>query len=191
MRIDNPDNLPYFVMSDGQPLRIRFTPLEAEDARRIAEFWEGAVYFPLWQEVASHEANRQTTLKLIAANGSDDRILGLLRMGSRTSMYAASRGLNTFSVLEAAPRLQHRQSDRRIQGGGKVLVARLIAESVLCGSEGGLTVTPRRQIIPFYQHLGFQRQDRNPNLFSIPRDAGIQLLKSVLMEVEENDTGRS
>lgn len=185
MRIDDPDNLPYFVLSGGQPLRVRFTPLEAEDAHRIAETWSGAIYFSVWEEVASDPATRQTTLKLIAADSSDDRILGLLRMASHVSMRFYSGGLKPLSVLETAPSFQHRRQDRRVTGAGKVLVARLIAESVLRGGEGKLIESLRPQSIPFYLHLGFQRDRRNPRLYVISREDGIDLLRSVLQQEEE------
>jgi hypothetical protein len=63
----------------------------------------------------------------------------------------------------------------------KVMVARLIAESVLRNRGGELIVTPRPQAIPFYLHLGFQPMNRDPKLFFLREETGVQLLQSVLL----------
>jgi hypothetical protein len=181
MRIDNPDVLPYYIMEKVLPVLVHFAPLEAGDDSHIATFWPDAIYFDLWHHVAQYDVTRQTTLKLIVVEGSDDRILGLVRMGSGVSARAASVGLNTQSVLETAPRLQFRIRQREYKGVGKVLVARLIAESVLRDRGGALIVTPRPQAIPFYLHLGFQPMNRDPKLFFLREETGVQLLQSVLL----------
>lgn len=181
MRIDNADTLPYFVMRAEQRVPVRFTMLEPEDERRIIDTWRGAVYFDLWQYDASQADAYQTTRKLIVADGSNDSILGLLRMGDSSSVLADPVKLNTQAVLETAPRSKYQRRAREFSGAGKVLIARLIAESILRGRNGGLVVTPRPQAIPFYQHLGFRQTRRNSRQFGIQAQYGMNLLESVLL----------
>ncbi len=184
MQIDNPDELPYYVLEGQRPVRVRFTPLEAEDEAYINDWWYASVYFAMWQHLAQYELSRQATLKLVAAEGQDTSILGLLRMASDTSVQVMYGKLNTKSVLETAPRFRYPVQSRDYRGIGKVLVARLIAESIRHGQEGALVVSPRKIVVPFYLHLGFRRSSRNPNRFFIQQESGRQLLQSVLQEGE-------
>ncbi|GEM_PF-2113517 len=185
MRIDNPDTLPYFVMEAGQRVQVRFTTLEPDDEQHIAASWTGAVYFDLWLYDAHQAIMHQITRKLIAADGNTENILGLLRMGNAVSVRLTYRKLNTQSVLETAPHLHYRRAERAYHGIGKVLVARLIAESIVQGHGGALVVSPHTRAIPFYRHLGFHPYRRDQRRFSIEAVAGTRLLQSVLLGREE------
>ena len=118
-------------------------------------------------------------------DGQDDFIFGLLRMGVSLSARTVHGKLNTGSVLETAPHLRYHIRERRYQGVGKVLVARLIAESILRGYGGALIVSPRPQAIPFYLHLGFQPFSRDARRFYNRKETGSQLLQSVLLRSED------
>ena len=179
MQIDNPDELPYYVLEGQRPVQVRFKPLEAEDEVYITDWWRSSIYFAVWQQVAQYEVAQPTSLKLIVADEQEKQILGLLRMGG-PSMQVSYGKLNTQSMLETAPRFRYRVQGRDYKGIGKVLVARLIAESVVHGKGGALIVTPRPQTYPFYRHLGFQPSSRDPNRFFVREGAGMQLLQSVL-----------
>jgi len=172
-------------MEAGQRVPVQFKTLETEDEQRITDSWEGSVYFDLWQYDARQADMHQTTRKLMMADGIDGSILGLLRMGSNISPLADAVKLNTQSVLETAPRSQYQRTGREFSGVGKVLIARLIAESILRGRNGALLVTPRPQSIPFYQHLGFRQVRRNSRKFGIRAEQGNVLLTSVLLWRQE------
>ena len=188
MRIDNADELPYYVMEGARPVQVRFVPLEAGDETAINDMWPGAIYFELWRHVALYNSARETTLKLVTTDGSDSQLLGLLKLGDGTPARSMAGKLNTQSVLETAPSLRY-PAARRYKGVGKILVARLIAESILQHFGGAHIVTPRPQTYPFYLHLGFQPVHRVPKLFFLRKEVGTQLLKSVLLESEEKKHG--
>lgn len=181
MQIDNPDELPYYVLEGERPVRVWFTLLEAGDEDYINEWWKASIYFAVWQQVALHEVAQPTSLKLVVADEQETQILGLLRMGGGTSMQVTNGKRNTQSLLETAPRLRYASRQREYRGVGKVLVARLIAESIVRGKGGALIVTPRPQTYSFYRHLGFKPSSRDVNRFFVREGAGMQLLQSVLI----------
>ncbi len=185
MQIDNPDELPYYVREGVQLVRVRFMPLEAGDEAYINAQWRNSVFFAVWQRLAQHEIAQPTSLKLVADAEQEKPILGLLRIGGGASMQVTYGKLNTQSVLETVPRFRYQSKEREYRGVGKVLVARLIVESILQGQGGNLVVSPRPQIIPFYRHLGFQQSRRNPRYFFIRAEAGMLLLQSVLVRSED------
>ncbi len=185
MRIDNPDELPYYVLEGERPVRVRFAPLEAGDENYINAQWHLSIFFDVWQRLAQYEIAQPTSLKLVAVEKQDDSILGLLRMGDSASIQVTYGKLNTQSLLETAPHLRYQSREREYHGVGKALIARLIAESILRGQGGSLVVSPRPQVIPFYRHLGFQPLRRNPKQFFIRAEAGLLLLQSTLMGDEE------
>ena len=112
-------------------------PLEAGDETAINDVWRNSIYFAVWQQITQHEVGQRTSLKLVVAENQDKQILGLLRMGDNIAIRALSGKLNTQSVLETARCLRHLSKAREYQGIGKVLVPRLIAESIWQG-QGGL-----------------------------------------------------
>ena len=180
MQIDNPDELPYYVLEGERPVQVRFTPLESGDETYINDWGPTSVFFAMWQQAAQYDIARRTTLKLVAVEEQDNRILGLLRMGDDIQVRAIYGKLNTQSILETAPRLRYRVQEREYQGIGKVLVARLIAESVYKGHSGALIITPRPHVVGFYRHLGFRPLSRDPKRYFVQEKLGLQLLQSVL-----------
>lgn len=188
MRIDNPDQLPYYIIESGHAVQVRFAPLSVEDKAHLKEMWSGSVYAAVWQHLVEYEVTRRSTLKLVSRDDRDERIFGLLCIGTDVAVRALPGGVHMPSVLETAPQLryQHEEAQREISGTGRVLVARLIAESVQRGHGGALIVSPRPQAIRFYRHLGFEPLNRDPKLFFIREEAAQQLLQDAVTRRGEN-----
>ena len=149
----DPNTLPYFITEahTGRVVPVRFewiTPADQAELRN--EDWQQAVFRDVWPELI----NDATTLKLVCVSGEDARIQGMILVG-RVTRYGTWLKKN---LLEAAPFNQHGRQVQIYRGVGRVLVARLIAESVLQGGQGRVLVKPRKRAKAFYRVLGFKEQ---------------------------------
>lgn len=123
----------YFVTdSAGQQVNVCFEPLTGNDSSALeGDDWQGAQFGEVWKAWAEHEV----ALKLVRCDGSDKSILGVVKIG--TVRRANNRGgYLRDSLLETAPVYRHDMKARRYRGIGRVLVARLVAESKAQGAEG-------------------------------------------------------
>lgn len=166
------DTLPFYITASqsGRTVPVRFAPLAPEDADELtSELWRQAVFSDVWPQFIGDE----TTRKLVCTQNEDLRIQGLVRFGSVTR----SGGLLKHNLLEAAPFNQHNTSVQQYRGVGRVLVARLVAESVAQGGEGRVAVSPRRGTEPFYLAIGFKMK----NIMRLDSAAAETLLEATLL----------
>jgi hypothetical protein len=169
----NPNTLPYFISETQTGLRIlvRFAPLTAADEAELRGMdWSQAVFRDIWPELV----NDSNTFKMLCVNSHDTRIQGMVRLGQ----YAPVSGLLKKSLLEAAPFNRYGRSTQSYHGVGRVLVARLVIESVWQGGQGRVVVTPRPGSEVFYHTLGFRR---SPKMILDSEDSIRALMTSVLL----------
>ena len=129
----------YFVTdAAGQQVEVCFDMLTADDSNALnGDDWQGARFGDVWREWAAHEV----ALKLVLCDGSDESILGIVKIGIIRRISGGSRSLRD-SLLETAPIHRHDAEQRYYRGIGRVLVARLAAESKAQGVEGRVLVVP-------------------------------------------------
>lgn len=168
----NPNTLPYFITEaqTGRVVPVRFEQINAADQTELRnEDWQQAVFRDVWPELVRDDH----TLKLVCDGGEDARIQGMVRFGNLTRR---SKLLKT-NLLEAAPFNRHGRQLQAYRGVGRVLVARLVVESVLQGGHGRVAVLARTGTEPFYRALGFV----NPPPMSLDVQEKIkQLLQTAL-----------
>jgi GNAT superfamily N-acetyltransferase len=155
------NRLPYVVhRATGEPVSVYFAPLDESDrAALLSEPWRSAVFAEVWPEFIGYSR----ALKLVY----DQEILGLLRLGEKPA------GVNFLreNLLEARP-------ESELRGVGRVLVARLVAESYNRGAMGQVRVESHKNAVGFYQHLGFQA-NRTPSGYDLLREKAQALFESV------------
>ena len=148
-----PDSV-YFLFDAvaGKDVCVRFEPLTESDRATLNEAkWREARFRDVWLEWARHGV----ALKLTRCDGEEQPILGLIRPGMAPSINGRAGALRD-SLLETSPAYRHGTAERRYRGIGRVLGARLVAESNAQGAEGRVLVRPVRDSIPFYRNLGFR-----------------------------------
>jgi hypothetical protein len=147
----DPNTLPYFI-TEAQTSRVipvRFEALTAEDVPELTnEDWVQAVFAAAWRQYVYGER----VLKLVCVAAEDQRIQGLLHLGSLDT----SRVFLIESLLETAPFNRSNTSQQNYNGVGRVLVARLVVESVQIGGHGRVVVQPRSGTASFYETIGFK-----------------------------------
>ncbi len=159
------DTLPYRVWSEtNEPVAVRFALPTESDREKLSVYpWNLAVYGPAWPDFIGDSKTR----KLISTDGDSPEILGMLRIGEALpGHYYLLRNL-----LEANPEYKYPKnlSSRRIRGIGRVLVARLVAESYNRGMEGRVQVRSHPGAVSFYKHLGFQ-ENRLPFVYDLMKE---------------------
>lgn len=142
---------PYFITDaeTGSIVPVHFAPLLAEDAAELKnEDWSQAIFALNWLQLVGSKR----VLKLIADDTEDQRIQGILHLGEvePNDIFLMN------SLLEAAPFNQHWYTRRAYHGVGRVLVARLVAKSILLGGQGRVLVQARPGTEDFYKALGFK-----------------------------------
>jgi hypothetical protein len=176
----NSDALPYFIteIESDRPIPVRFALLTAADETELrGEGWAGAIFTEVWSGYAPIEQ----ALKLISVAGTDKRIQGLVRIGT---VLPGSQFL-TKSLLEVAPFNRYDSQPRIYRGVGRVLIARLIAESYRQGTQGRIRVHARPGSESFYRALGFRT--KLPPIFMLDTESAERLLNEVLLETLEDD----
>ena len=173
----DPNTLPYFVVEarTGKKVAVRFAPVTAADEFELrGEDWSQAVFRDVWPALVG-EPN---TFKLARIDGENVRIEGMVRIGRMTRW----GGTLQESLLEAAPSNRHIQQQPLYRGIGRVLVARLVVESILHGGQGRVAVHARTGTEAFYRRLGFQEA---PVMRLRADDAGI-VVRAALYERPED-----
>jgi GNAT superfamily N-acetyltransferase len=143
-----------------EPIRVHFELLVDSDREALlSEPWRSAVFAEVWQEFLDYPQ----ALKLICGQ----EIVGLLRLGEKPT------GINFLreNLLESRP-------ESKLQGIGRVLVARLVAESYNKGAMGQVRVQSHKNAVGFYQHLGF-KPNRTPFGYDLLRERAQALFESV------------
>lgn len=145
------NTLPYFITEaqTGHRVPAHFEPLTPNDAAELNnEDWATAQFSSTWKQYVQAER----VYKLVRVDFEDQRIQGLAHVGKieQGSIYLKK------SLLEAAPFNQHGNKFQVYRGVGRVLIARLVAESVLLGGQGRVSVRPRTGVENFYQAMGFE-----------------------------------
>lgn len=172
----DPDTLPYFVndarTEDRVPVRFRGTA-EPDAAELNGPDWSESVFREAWLELIK-EAR---ALKLVCADNADASVQGLVSVGRVLPGGGALRK----SLLEAAPPNRHGAHPQRFCGVGRVLVARLVAESYRRGARGAVTVRARVGSEGFYRALGFRGSPYRPQAFTLYEAEALPLLRGVLL----------
>ncbi len=155
------NRLPYFALgASGEPICVHFEPLvESDREALLSEPWASAVFAEVWPEFIGYS----WALKLVY----NQEILGLLRLGAKPA------GVNFLreNLLETRP-------ESGLRGVGRVLVARLVAESYNRGATGQVRVQSHRNAVGFYRHLGF-KPNRTPFGYDLLRENAQALFGSV------------
>ena len=121
--------------------------------------WSQAVFIDAWRE---HAEYGQLAFKLQADDGMG--MLGLVAPGKiRTGFLAGS-------LLETVPGCQY-PAIAPYRGVGKVLVARLVVESILRAGKGRIMVLPRLECRGFYLNLGFVQAAHSRHLVLLEQPA--------------------
>ena len=169
----DPDMLPYFIteVQTGRKVSVRFEPLALDDLAELQSAeWARAVFAAVWQ----YYAGDARTYKLVCTEGEDRRIQGIVSVGDVLPYGTSLRK----SLLESAPFNRREKSAQVHRGVGRVMIARLIAESYLRGQQGRVSVVPRPGSEAFYTAIGFrQRGD-----FVLEEASAYALLTSTLQE---------
>lgn len=165
------DNQGYFVTDTaGQKIEVCFETLAEDDVPTLNESdWRGARFWEVWKTLAEHK----TALKLTLCD-EKTQILGLVQIGQVLPAAGEAKALH-HSLLEAAPVFRFGATERKYRGIGRVLVARLVAESKAQGAEGRLLIQPVPTSLPFYRTLGFVAA-RNPRWLRLSKWEAEQLL---------------
>jgi hypothetical protein len=168
----DPNTLPYRIVEawTGRAVAVQFAPLTPDDEAELrGPEWRSARFAVVWPEYVRLAG----TLKLICRRGRDRRIQGLVYPG-RVPWPGSPLEKN---LLEAAPFNQYTAGEQRVyRGVGRVLVARLVAESFRQGGHGCVLVQAAPGSEGFYETLGFQRVTRLGRQFLLDEDAAEQLL---------------
>ena len=171
----DPNTLPYFVVEarTGKRVAVQFASVTvADEAELRGEDWSQAVFRDVWPALV-RDLN---TFKLMRV-GEDSRIQGMVRVGDFVHRFR----LLKKSLLEAAPFNRHGQGPRQYQGVGRVLVARLVAESLAQGGRGRVLVSARPGTQAFYASLGFENPPNPPKMAIDDEDRIRELMQSVLL----------
>ena len=175
----DPNMLPYFITEaqTGHIIQVQFASVAVLDQPELRnEDWSQSVFRDVWPEIASHER----TLKLVCIGSEDTRIQGMLCVGILTR----PGGFLRKNLLESAPFNRHGQQTQAYYGVGRVLVARLVAESVLQGGQGRVVVEPRKGTEKFYRAIGF----KGGETFQLSAtNAGTLLRATLLPETDEEE----
>ena len=83
---------------------------------------------------------------------------------------------------QAAPANRARTVPRRYRGVGRVLIARLVAQSWVEGGRGKILVSPRPGTEPFYVGLGFRFVRPMRSALVLNEMGAATLMKAALME---------
>jgi hypothetical protein len=169
----DPNDLPYFVSDRlGSRIEVCFQMLDESERERLrGPEWKGAVFHEVWPKLIGDKK----TLKLVRKEDPSNRIEGMIRLGD---VLGPGRHLR-HSLLESAPPNRAGLAQRELFGVGRVLVARLIIESVLAGGTGRVLVHPRPGTEPFYRHLGFYKRPGSVWTMVINPATATQILLSV------------
>ena len=146
----DPNALSYFIMEaqTNCVVPVRFQALTAEDVPELTnEDWSQAVFAAAWRQYVYSGR----VLKLVRVDAEDQRIQGLVYPG----ILDPSRSFLVESMLETAPFNRIKAPQQNCHGVGRVLVARLIVESVYSGGQGRVVVQPRTGTDAFYTAIGF------------------------------------
>lgn len=128
----NPNSLPYFIMEagTGRVVSVRFEKLTPADAVELnSREWSASVFQDVWRQAFADDK----MLKLIREE--DAVIQGLVHLGQ-----PEVNGFLRKSLLETAPFNQYGTGARQHLGAGRVLVARLVVESLTQGLQGRVAV---------------------------------------------------
>jgi hypothetical protein len=178
----DPNQLPYFVTRTrgGEQVRVRFERLTETDLQLPSgDAWVGAVFHSFWMSAA---VTALGALKLTAVSERGDPTLGLLLPGTIKRSGAPLQD----SLLETAPRYRYRHGVREYRGVGRVLVARLVVESLLDGGQGAVRVRSRPEVQGFYACLGFRHLPGTRHVMVLEAARGAQLLAEVLSPGNES-----
>lgn len=173
----DPNTLPYFITEaqTGHRVPARFEPLTSQDTAELNnEDWTQAAFAPTWLQLVHSEH----VYKLMRVAEQDRRIQGLIHVGmiSPGITYLAN------SLLEAAPFNQRHKNLREYIGVGRVLVARLAAESFTQGRQGRVLVHPRSGTEGFYTSLGFYALLPRKRNYVLDEEPAATLLRSVCLK---------
>ena len=175
----NPNTLPYFITEPQTSRRVpaRFEPLTSGDAVELNnEDWTQATFAPTWLQFV----HKEDVYKLVRVDEQDRRIQGLIHVG----VVPPGRTYLAKNLLEAAPFNQRHKNMREYQGIGRVLVARLVAESVIQGWQGRVRVRPRSGTVEFYTSLGFYPLEPLKRDYVLDEEPAEVLLRSVCLKME-------
>lgn len=172
----DPDTLPYFITEVqtkvAVPVMFQKTT-EVDIAELYSPRWKNAVYTDVWLSYVREER----TLKLVTEGEAGHQIHGIVRLGE---VLPGGKFLRN-SLLETMPQNNYGAENRIYSGVGRVLVARLVVESILAQQQGGVIVslgtsTPKH----FYLALGFRKQSGSERRFALFANELRQLVQSVL-----------
>ena len=170
----DPDQLSYAVTGPDCRLPVRFELLTAADALVLwGPSWAHAVFQAVWLNAAIAEFG---ALKVVAPADHDAGVLGLVLPGTIKKL----RGPLEDSLLETAPELRYGNPARSYRGVGRVLVARLVAESIVKGGGGAIRVRVRPGMGSFYTRLGFRSIPGTPYFMVLPSAQALRLLEEAL-----------
>jgi Acetyltransferase (GNAT) domain len=169
------NDLPYYICRGNEKIGVHFDLLETADSEEImGDRWKDAVYRKAWIAflgLTPHES----ILKLRLNVTDTSNIEGVVKLGQIPEGGGALR----TSLLESTP--TNRWSTQKspvFSGVGRVLVARLIAESYNKGGHGVVTVEPHPAAVGFYQKLGFRAHLKSLKYYTIDATQAAEVFQS-------------
>jgi Acetyltransferase (GNAT) domain len=154
---------------------VCFTLFSATDEAEImGERWKNAIYRKAWIAFLGLTPHNNL-LKLHLDVTDTSNIEGLVKIGEIPEGGGALR----TSLLESVPLNRwSTQNPQGFSGVGRVLVARLIAESYKTGGNGVVTVEPNTKAIGFYERLGFRAHIKNKRYYTIDATQAEEVFQS-------------
>ena len=172
------NRLPYVVEDRaGNPITVQFLPFLSGDQSIVAgSAWNGSAFQSSWVGLAG----APRILKLVDPTALSSAIMGLLTLGDVTPGSTAIRN----NMLETAPAYQYSNRTQSgvvtgIKGIGRVLVARLVAESYNQGGDGSVLVRPRPASVRFYVKIGFVAVGNVPGRYLLKSQQATHLFERV------------
>ncbi|MGO8669914.1 MAG: hypothetical protein ACLQVD_00860 [Capsulimonadaceae bacterium] len=164
---------PYFALdcATGKEVRMDFSPATSEDCAALEVQWNGDFHRGFVAHL-NDSSLRGHILKLERRGVHDGRIHGLLDAGRDGAVFNA--------IMQAAPEHRYGATNRQLCSIGRVLVARLIRESIFRGSQGRVALgadvvklyTGGASSSPFLEAVGFRRTEAHRMVYSLnERDA--------------------
>jgi len=174
----SPDSYLYYIQEAVTADRVptRFLPLMVSDINEImSNAWRG-IFTDVWERILQEETLRVTARKLICDESDDQRIQGLLFLGTGQDAY-----WTLDCLLETAPFNRYDRSARSFRGVGSALMARLVAEHTQRGFRLPLLLETSPRAMPFYKHLGciVPPASAKPNRLILPQEAAKRLFAQV------------
>jgi hypothetical protein len=148
---DDWNNRRYFArrQSTNEIVGLCFRPFGVEDIPKLTgPKWTPSVFGDWWMDTATNDLRRQHLLKLVRSGSPPSEVIeGLLYMEDGPEW-------PKNSILEAANSHRFGAIDRELIGVGRVLIARIVAESVGRGLQGGFFVEIASDATAFYETIG-------------------------------------